>query len=98
MRAQLSRKNLQERLPPITTALVLESIELEVFRDQFGMVACTTRGAGAMRRKLGPIPGEPPCGMPAELARDGARILLAALCQQCPHKRCKMKGWDNFIA
>lgn len=94
-----SRNGLHDRLPPITTALVLESIGLEVFRDQFGMVACTTRGAGAMRRKLGKIPETLPDNLlRAEAARDGARVVLAGLCERCPHKRCKMKGWDSFTA
>lgn len=97
------------RLPPISAALILETVGLEVFRDQFGMVQCLTRGIGPRRKKLGPVPIDPIRFAPplatevhdmtlieaAEIARDEARVMLAEMCSACPFQHCKMKGWGN---
>jgi hypothetical protein len=83
-----------ERLPPLDVALVLETTGMEVFRDQFGMNQCRERGIGARRRKLGKLPAEPPqTDDTGERMRDGARALLAAMCDTCPFKGCRMKEW-----
>lgn len=83
------------RLPSITAALVLEGTGLEVFRDQFGMLQCQQRGIGPRRKKLGPVAEEPGFTIsPEEMARDGARHLLAGMCRACPFAHCKMKAWD----
>lgn len=95
------------RLPVISAALILESVGLEVFRDQFGMAQCLSRGIGPRRKKLGPIaedphafvfaPGDPPFDAASvcasELARDEARQILAGMCRICPFKHCKMHTW-----
>jgi hypothetical protein len=95
------------RLPHIDAALILETVGLEVFRDQFGMRQCLERGIGPRRKKLGAVPPQPirfvpPLGkqaedltlvMAVELARDEARVLLAAMCEACPFKHCRMKGF-----
>lgn len=87
---------LSARLPAISAALVLQTIGLEIFRDQFGAAACNTRGIGADRRRLGHMPPDAPLAgcPPMELARDEARVLLAGICDVCKFKRCKMKLWD----
>ena len=46
-----------DRLPPISAAVVLEMVGLEVTRDQFGMVQCLNRVVGPRRKKLG-LPAE----------------------------------------
>lgn len=89
----VQRKIIHSRLPPIDAALVLEAIGLEVFRDQFGGKACLDRGVGPRRKKLGPLPPERVLSIPAELARDEARAVLAGLCDVCPFRRCAMKAW-----
>lgn len=97
-----------ERLPPISAALILETVGLEVFRDKFGMRECLDFGIGPMRKKLGrvaeaPILFIPPLaeeahiltlGEAVEIARDEARQMLAGMCRMCPFKTCVMKAWD----
>lgn len=94
-----------KRLPHIDAALILETVGLEVFRDQFGMRQCLERGIGPRRKKLGAVPPQPIRFVPplaqealdmtlvmaVEIARDEARVLLAAMCETCPFKHCKMK-------
>lgn len=90
------------RLPPITAELVLVSIDLQLERERFGMRHCKERGIGRRRRKLGhaPLYFAPPLGeleripqQAVEIARDGARTLLAEMCRECPFSRCGMKAW-----
>lgn len=84
-----------DRLPQITAALVIEAVGLEVFRDQFGMQQCLVRGIGPRRKKLGLIADIPGFLIgPEEMARDGARQILAGLCRVCPFASCRMKTWD----
>lgn len=96
-----------ERLPAIDAALILETVGLEIFRDQFGMRQCLERGIGPRRRKLGPAPilFVPPLAEDAhemtlpeamEIARDEARTLLAGMCRVCPFEHCKMKDWGKL--
>lgn len=96
-----------DRVPIISTELVLEAVGLEVFRDTHGWANCRERGVGARRKKLGAAPAKTlfmaPPGSPAaeridpiaamEMARDGARVLLAEMCRVCPFSQCKMKVW-----
>lgn len=83
-----------KRLPPITAALVFCVTGLEVFRDMWGMGPCAERAVGAYRRKLGPAPLRRADELDApETARDETRMLLAGICQACPHKDCRMKRW-----
>lgn len=83
-----------KRLPHLTAALVIEAIGLEIFREQSGMQACMAHGIGPRRRKLGPVADVPGFTIsPEEMARDGARQLLAGLCLVCPFRACKMKAW-----
>lgn len=92
-----------ERLPPLSAALVLETVRLETFRDQYGMLQCSNRNIGPMRKKLGAVPliapisalDDPEKGLPAaEIARDQARVLLAEMCRVCPYTECRMKTWQ----
>lgn len=84
-----------DRLPALTPAMVLEATRFEVFRDQFGMQQCLLRGIGPVRKKLGPAPADVETGAlsPEELARDGARVVLAGMCRICPLTGCRMKTW-----
>lgn len=85
------------RLPSLDAATVLETLALEIYRDQFGFLACCTRGIGPRRKKLGPIAETPGFTIsPEEMARDGARQLLAGMCHVCPFGQCKMKTWDRI--
>lgn len=100
---------LKDRLPVIDAALILETVGLEVFRDQFGMHQCLLRGIGPRRKKLGPAPPirfVPPLAPvehdmtleeAIEIARDEARIMLAGMCRVCPFGNCKMKAWGQLI-
>lgn len=84
-----------DRLPVLTPALILEAVRFETFRDQFGMQQCMLRGVGPVRKKLGPAPADidRTALSPEELARDGARVVLAGMCAVCPLTACKMKRW-----
>lgn len=88
-------KKHHERLPPITAALLLGVTGLEVFRELSGQEPCSERGLGAYRRKLGPAPVkiERHALVPVELAKDEVRVMLAGICELCPHSRCRMKRW-----
>lgn len=88
-----------ERLPPISAALVIESVALECARDLHGEKSCETEGIGPLRRKLGHVP--PPSQytlLPMEVARDQARTVLAGLCEHCPFDDCPMKLWDISVS
>lgn len=83
-----------DRLPAIDAGMVLELTSLEVYRDQFGMLACAQRGVGPRRKKLGPVTDTPGYQIsPEEMARDAARMVLRGMCALCPYKHCKMKTW-----
>lgn len=110
MLKQLKTKPGNERLPRIDAVLILETVGLEIFRDQFGMRACLDRGIGPRRRKLGPVPDArilfvPPLAPDAhemtleeavEIARDEARTVLAGMCRVCPFRNCVMKDWGRL--
>lgn len=98
-----------DRLPPISAALILETVGLEVFRTKFGMRQCLENGIGPRRKMLGPAPTTPIHFVPPmaaeahdmthaeamEIARDEARIVLQGICELCPFQHCKMKAWGN---
>lgn len=91
-----TKKRNSDRLPPITPELVIETVGLEIQRDEAGMVFCRDRGIGPRRRKLGPAPlyFAPPAAeleRYIEVARDGARVVLAEMCRVCPFGECEMK-------
>lgn len=97
------------RLPPVSAAMILECVGLEVFRDQFGMRQCIERGVGTRRKKLGPAQVAPILFVPplaeeaheltlveaVEIARDEARTVLARMCSACPFENCRMKSWGT---
>jgi hypothetical protein len=82
-----------QRLPPLSTALILETMRLEDDRDSKGVKWCLAHGIGARRQKLGPLPAENNSVVTRglEMHRDNARVLLASLCEICPKTRCEMK-------
>jgi hypothetical protein len=88
------------RFPPVTPALLLETTSMEVRRDIVGMNFCRDREVGPMRRKLGPLTEIGPVeglDKPFDVARDRARVVLAAFCAACPFDTCKMKGWGLTV-
>lgn len=98
--------NTPERMPPMSAALALELLGLEVQREQFGMHNCLNRIVGPRRKKLGAVPKYGPvdfstpaedlkadAGMVIEIVRDQARVVLAEFCRDCPFQQCKMKAW-----
>lgn len=95
-------EDLSDRRPPITTDLVLTMLTLELAREQNGAAWCRDRVVGRQRRMLGrPPPVFPPRDVDGaavavdavDVAKDGARVLLAEMCAACPHKHCKMRTW-----
>lgn len=80
-------------LPPITSGLVLMVLELEQRRLVLGQVECGEQVVGPMRRALGKVTTpEARQSAAVERARNGARVMLAGMCDVCPLK-CPMKLW-----
>lgn len=84
-------------MPAMTPALIIETVGLQLNREQLGPDWCRTTGIGPRRRKLGKAPlfFAPPKGdldKYVEIARDGARVVLGEMCNICPHE-CSMKRW-----
>lgn len=83
----------QLALPPITTALVLQTMLLEIQRDAMSWDACEQRFVGEMRRRLGHPMVERGAASNIDPARDGACAVLSAFCRVCPYTDCPMKRW-----
>jgi hypothetical protein len=82
------------RMPPLTPALALVALQMQVNREAFGPKECEARGIGAVRRRVGQLPNMGIAATATGEVRDQCRMLLAQLCRECPHSRCPMKAWS----